>query len=129
MVVACWPLTPVQQELEVSDSEVVKDFLLMNLECWWPPTLLLSVNHSAFPFPTFTRLLGGVVGLTRQGKRLGKGRAHWAGFDACEIGALFWSKHLGFLLRESGGVLLTCKVAMKLIFLIFSLLVCSFVFP
>ena len=129
MIAACWPLTPVEQELEFSDSEAVRDFLLMNLESWWPPTLLLSVKHSASPFSTFTRWLGGVAGLTHQAKWLGKGRAHWDGFDACEIGALFWSKHLCFLLHKSGGALLTCKVATKLICLNFSLLICSFVFP
>lgn len=128
MVAACWPLTPVEQELEFTDSGVVRDFLLMNLESWWPPTLLLSVSHSAFPFSTFTRYLCGVVGLTHQAKWLGKGRAHWGGFDACEIGGLFWSKCLGFLLHKSGGALLTCKAGMKLICLSFSLLVCSFVF-
>lgn len=84
---------PVEQELEFSDGEAVRDFLPVNLESWWPPTLLLSGNHSVLAFSAFTRQLGGVVGLTRQAKWLGKGRAHWDGFDACEIGALFWSKH------------------------------------
>jgi len=92
MVAACWPLTPVEQEPDFSDREVVRDFLLMILESWWPPTLLLSANHSAFPFSTFTRWLGGVVSLRCQAKKLGKGRAHRDGFDACEIRALFWTK-------------------------------------
>lgn len=70
-VAASWPLTPIEQEQEISDSERVRDFLMMNLESWWPPTLLLSVNHSAFPYSTLTRLLGGVVGLTCQAKWLG----------------------------------------------------------
>lgn len=85
----------------------------------------LSIKHSAFSFSTFTRQLGEVVGLGHQAKWLGKGRAHWDGFDACEIGAIFWTKHLGFLLQKPGGALQGC---MNISLLKFSLLICSFVF-
>lgn len=105
------------------------EVLLINLKSWSPPPpLLLGVNHSGFPFFTFTRWLGRLVGLTHPTKCLEKGIAHLGLFDTCEIRALFWSNHLDFLLQKSGGVLLSCEHTRKLICLNFSLSVCSLVF-
>lgn len=86
----------------------------MNLKSWSPPPLLLSENHSGFPFPRQT------CGSNTSNQVAGEEHT-WDLFDTCEIRALFWSNHWDFLVQMSGGTLLPCKAVMKLIYLSFSL--------